>query len=639
MLDATDCTVTTVDRGADALDRLDDRGFDCVVSEYRLPERNGLWLLRSVRERRPTLPFVLFTAYGDERVASEAIDLDVSGYVDRDAADAGERLASSVVSATRGTTGDGGPVSKPTSERIVRAVDEAPIGITISDPSLPDNPLVYVNDAYERLTGYSRESVIGRNCRLLQGPESDPETVAEMREAIDAEEPVTVELVNYREDGTPFWNRVDISPIHDEDGEVMHYVGFQTDVSKRKRAEENAKRRAEALQEERRTLDRVLSRVNELFDDVVRALVEASDRDEIEHRVAAETAAADGYRAAWIGETLSTQDTVRIGAAAGDADGLSSGDGPSIDVSSGPIRRAIDIGQVETFGTGEVTSSIDPERFDATVGAVVPLTDERIVYGVLCAYTAESGILDSRECAVLGSIGRMVANAINAVETRRALTGDRVTEIGFEVRDTEAPLLRLSEALDRRISCTDATVHQGAVRLYLAVEDAPVDLESTVAALPFVEDVLSITTRDDVTTFSVTLDDASPFDELAESGAAIQSIEASDGRAIVRLTVAPARSARTVASVLEESYDAVDLLFQRERDRQALPTAEFVDAVRGTLTDRQFAVLELAYRSGYFERPRPVSGDDLAASMSISRQTFHQHLRIAERKLLESFFD
>jgi len=120
-----------------------------------------------------------------------------------------------------------------------RAMDEAPVGITISDPSLPDNPVIYANAAFERITGYPVEEVVGRNCRFLQGEDTDPETVSRMRRAVDNWDPVTVELRNYRRNGEEFWNQVTIAPIYDEAGEPSHYVGFQQDVTDRKRAEES----------------------------------------------------------------------------------------------------------------------------------------------------------------------------------------------------------------------------------------------------------------------------------------------------------------------------------------------------------------------------------------------------------------
>jgi len=131
-----------------------------------------------------------------------------------------------------------------------RAMDEALAGITIADPSRPDNPIVYANERFEEITGYERDEVVGRNCRFLQGENTDEEVVATMRDAIDRGEPVTVELRNYRKDGTEFWNEVRISPLEDEHGEVTHLVGFQQDVTGHKERES----RIEALHETTRRL-------------------------------------------------------------------------------------------------------------------------------------------------------------------------------------------------------------------------------------------------------------------------------------------------------------------------------------------------------------------------------------------------
>ena len=123
------------------------------------------------------------------------------------------------------------------SELKTRAMDEAPVGITISGPSREDNPLIYANERFEQLTGYAESEVVGRNCRFLQGEDTAAEPVAEMRSAIEAGEPVTAELRNYRKDGTEFWNRVSIAPVRTPDGAITNYVGFQQDVTATKSSE------------------------------------------------------------------------------------------------------------------------------------------------------------------------------------------------------------------------------------------------------------------------------------------------------------------------------------------------------------------------------------------------------------------
>ncbi|MDZ7849370.1 MAG: PAS domain-containing protein [Halodesulfurarchaeum sp.] len=118
-------------------------------------------------------------------------------------------------------------------------IDEAPIGITVSDPSQPHNPLIHVNDGFCKITGYDREEILGRNCRFLQGEATREEPVAQMRESIDAEEPVSVELRNYRKDGSMFWNRVTIIPVRDDSGTVTNYLGYQQDITAKKQQEQD----------------------------------------------------------------------------------------------------------------------------------------------------------------------------------------------------------------------------------------------------------------------------------------------------------------------------------------------------------------------------------------------------------------
>jgi PAS domain S-box-containing protein len=123
-----------------------------------------------------------------------------------------------------------------------RAINEAPVGVTITDPSQEDNPIIYANEEFIDTSGYSREEIIGENHRILQGPETREAPVEKMREAIDAREPVTAELRNYRKNGEIFWNRVSVAPVHDQDGNVTNYIGFQENITKRKEREQELRR-------------------------------------------------------------------------------------------------------------------------------------------------------------------------------------------------------------------------------------------------------------------------------------------------------------------------------------------------------------------------------------------------------------
>ncbi|MCZ8086215.1 MAG: LuxR C-terminal-related transcriptional regulator [Brevundimonas sp.] len=117
-----------------------------------------------------------------------------------------------------------------TGARLLESILRSPIASVISDPRLPDNPLVAVNDAFCALTGYDREEIIGRNCRFLAGPATEPWLTDRIREGTRAHRPVLVEILNYKKDGTPFRNAVLVAPLFDTEGELEFFVGTQVEL-------------------------------------------------------------------------------------------------------------------------------------------------------------------------------------------------------------------------------------------------------------------------------------------------------------------------------------------------------------------------------------------------------------------------
>jgi sigma-B regulation protein RsbU (phosphoserine phosphatase) len=140
-----------------------------------------------------------------------------------------------------------------------RALDIAGEGFTIVDLRPAHQPVIYVNEGFERLTGYKAEEVLGTNCRMLQGAETDAETCEEIRRAIRERRECRVEILNYRKDGVPFWNRLSLTPVRDAGGEATHYIGVQSDVTDRRRAED-------ALREANQELHRAGQRIQRSLD-------------------------------------------------------------------------------------------------------------------------------------------------------------------------------------------------------------------------------------------------------------------------------------------------------------------------------------------------------------------------------------
>ncbi|MDO1580491.1 PAS domain-containing protein [Rhizobium oryzicola] len=159
----------------------------------------------------------------------------------QDARDAGDRLLAEHVS----------------EDPFAAAFKATRMPMIITDPHQPDNPIIFSNRAFSELTGYSQEELVGRNCRLLQGPGSEPQVIQRIRQAIQNEESIACDVLNYRKDGSPFWNALFISPVRDSGGTVRYFFASQLDFTDVKDKQmELAKARSSAEDEvARRTRD------------------------------------------------------------------------------------------------------------------------------------------------------------------------------------------------------------------------------------------------------------------------------------------------------------------------------------------------------------------------------------------------
>jgi PAS domain S-box-containing protein len=136
------------------------------------------------------------------------------------------------------------------SDPFAAAIRATRMPMMITDPRRPDNPVVFANEAFQNLTGYSREEVIGRNCRFLQGPDTDPTTVSRIRDAIRGERDVQVDILNYKKDGGTFWNALYLSPTRNANGELQYFFASQLDVTDRIEAQSRVAAQKALVEEE-----------------------------------------------------------------------------------------------------------------------------------------------------------------------------------------------------------------------------------------------------------------------------------------------------------------------------------------------------------------------------------------------------
>jgi PAS domain S-box-containing protein len=114
---------------------------------------------------------------------------------------------------------------------LVTSIQKSQHSFVITDPSLPDNPIVFVSDDFLKVTGYKREQILGRNCRFLQGSDTSKEKVAAIRKALENGEDVSVTLLNYTASGKPFWNKLFIAALRDAEGNVVNFIGVTVPVA------------------------------------------------------------------------------------------------------------------------------------------------------------------------------------------------------------------------------------------------------------------------------------------------------------------------------------------------------------------------------------------------------------------------
>ncbi|MBE9180318.1 PAS domain S-box protein [Oculatella sp. LEGE 06141] len=239
--------LTHVEWLSQGIKRLDQEAFDVVLLDLSLPDSQGLETFRKAQHQVTALPIIVLTGLNDEELAAMALQAGAQDYLVKGQF-SGDLLARSIRYAIERKRAEEALRTAATENLLLaQAINSASDGIIITDPNQPDNPIIYLNSAVTRITGYGSEEAIGRNCRFLQGKGTDLHTVASISQAIADRRELKTTLLNYRKDGQPFWNELKISPVFSDDGELLYFIGTQTDVTEVRRAEQKIREQAALL--------------------------------------------------------------------------------------------------------------------------------------------------------------------------------------------------------------------------------------------------------------------------------------------------------------------------------------------------------------------------------------------------------
>lgn len=393
-----------------------------------------------------------------------------------------------------------------------------------------------------------------------------------------------------------------------------------------------------------------LDELNAVVREITEALIEQSTREEIESVVCERLADAASYEFAWIGEVGRRDDEVivRTEAGVGDRlDDLAVSVAPDQPGSDSPTARALRTRemQVATDGDGE---SADEQwlRLARDRGfrsmAAIPVSYEDVLYGVLNVYASRSGAFAGEERAVIGQLGDVVGHAINAIERKQALMTDDVTEVQFRLRNVFEEY-GFGSAADGTVSYEELIpVGNGEFLMYgTATEEAIDAVESFEDRIPDIDEVTILGRQDGETRFEQRMSEPPVISQVAAQGGDVRSATIEEGDYYLTVHLPPNVDVRDVIETAEAVYPPIEMVTRRQVSRSSGgdPNQRKLDVGHpflADLSDRQRAAVLAAYHSGFFEWPRESSGEDVADSLDVSPSTFHQHVRIAEKKLLES---
>ncbi|QLG48538.1 bacterio-opsin activator domain-containing protein [Natrinema halophilum] len=437
------------------------------------------------------------------------------------------------------------------------------------------------------------------------------------------------------------WFLMRVNRFHRGDERLASLVHLE--ITERKLAEIAAAENARELRDERRALEHVLERVDGLVRNVTDAAVSAGTRAEIERDVCRRLVETDPYVLAWIGRVDVTNRRLSPREWASNENVPLEDDEIVLDADdTHPAVRALSEGgtqiiqNVASFdGAGRLWPTGAGEQFQSV--AALPLTYGDVTYGVLVVFAGEPDVFDERELLVLESLSGTVATAMNALETRRMLTSETIVAVEVTIEDPSLFVTNLSNEFNAAIDYRGQThARDGSPLVFLIVDRELTDDETD--AIEHDREIAVLSDTEDSTVLEVS-DPDGLITTLSEHGGIIRECTVSDGIADLAIELPDGRSARSVYDLLDQRYDRVELVSYHEREEPAQTPRGMTTRLESSLTDRQLTALRTAYYANYFEWPRDVTGEEVAASMDITRSTFHQHLRTAQRKLLDELFE
>lgn len=492
----------------------------------------------------------------------------------------------------------------------------------------PDGTLIDANKAALSFGGLTREEVLGNPFWEAYWWQISDQTQSQLQDAIARA--ADGEFVRYEVEvqGVDRTAIIDFSlrPVTNEDDEVLLLVPEGRDITELKEREQQLQR---------------VGQLNTVIRTIVRTVARAETRKEIAQTVCETLLKFDAYEAAVMGELSASLDDFEPWAMTGGIDAILSG---VMEHEAPPLRETISARAVQTaeFQVRHDLSEVPYDYWkhlaathDIQSYAAIPLVFQEATYGVLVVYADRPAAFDQEKQRILTELGEIIGYALYAFERKEVLNPTvkltiRSTEIAQAFRaETNADF---TVALDSIVPLADGTTQQ----FWTATGLSPSTLRSVlVNNFPATSNLRLLEKVGETARFQVSSTDKSTAAIFDTFDGQLESVKIHGDTATIIGTFPAGIDSQALVQTLSQKYPDIELLAQR---RLLTPTylRQFVEE---ELTERQRTVLQLAYFGGYYEQPRLSTGDELAAEIGITRQTFHHHLRNAEAKLFSRLFE
>ncbi|MXV63256.1 GAF domain-containing protein [Natronorubrum sp. JWXQ-INN-674] len=662
-------------KAEEALEALENRQIDCIVSDYEMPTMTGLELLERVRDVDPDLPFILFTGRGSEEIASEAIAAGVTQYLQKEAGkEQYALLANQITNAvSQYRTETELRESERRYERTLTTLHETTRDLmragtkreiyqsAVETAGEILDVSVAAAYTFEPTAGILEHAASTRESREFADPEmqfehgeglvwdvfsegesSYYEDVTRESETPAGKTPSRSELiVPLGTHGVLVAGTEDIDGFDETMSELLHILAANTEAAlDRAEREQLLREHDRTLTQQNEELTR-LNHTNEIVREINHGVAQASTRTEIETTVCERLAETERYCFAWIAASDDDppEPTSWAGVDAAFIDQIRA-DGnraPEIEL----VRETVETERVQVVQNVLEADGWDRRRKEAlTYGyqtvLAVPLADDDRRYGVLLVHVPGADSIGDSERAVLGELGETIGHAIRSVERTRAMLTDSRLELELACQDSRLLLNRLADRVDGAVTIEGVIDRDDEVVMFVSAPTTA-DLASF-DQWASIETLSVVSEGEDEILFEVTVTSSPFLDILRTYDVQLRTATAQDGMSTLVLEVPQRVETRSLIEAIRERYPETEL--EARRETTSARSARQLDThLEERLTSKQFAALQAAHYSGFFEWPRESTGEDLADALDISSPTYHYHLRAAERKLVTLAFD